>query len=168
MAIVHRNFNGTKTECKHGHPFSGENLYYRDGRRRCRACYRETVKRTYWRYKMNDPEKYRSKRLEWNHNGKARNPGRDRNRALKYHYGMTLAGYKDLFLSQNGACAICGRTGLKLVVDHDHSCCPGEITCGKCIRGLLCSKCNTAVGRFDENPKRLERAAEYLRGKAAQ
>jgi hypothetical protein len=28
-------------------------------------------------------------------------------------------------------------------VDHDHACCPGENTCGQCVRGLLCNFCNT-------------------------
>jgi hypothetical protein len=47
-------------------------------------------------------------------------------------------------------------------VDHDHSCCPGRQTCGKCVRGLICRQCNTAFGVLTE--KGVVRAVRYLKG----
>jgi hypothetical protein len=41
-----------KSECKHGHPLSGANLYVApDGHRVCITCRREREKRRYWRLK---------------------------------------------------------------------------------------------------------------------
>ena len=34
-----------------------------------------------------------------------------------------------------------GRT-----IDHDHNCCPYTTSCGKCVRGVICSNCNKAEG----------------------
>ena len=31
-------------------------------------------------------------------------------------------------------------------IDHDHSCCPESRSCGQCIRGVICSGCNTMLG----------------------
>jgi hypothetical protein len=42
-----------------------------------------------------------------------------------------------------------------LAVDHDHE--------TKHVRGLLCANCNTALGKFHDNPDLLYRAADYLR-----
>ena len=56
-------------------------------------------------------------------------------------HGITPEQFEKLLNSQNGVCAICGnpeRTRKRLSIDHDHACCPGIKTCGKCIRGLLC------------------------------
>jgi hypothetical protein len=50
-----------------------------------------------------------------------------------------------------------------LAVDHNHGCCPGEKSCGKCVRGLLCDNCNQAIGKFRDDPELLLKAAEYLR-----
>jgi hypothetical protein len=65
--------------------------------------------------------------------------------------------YKAIFAAQNGACAICqGRpkAGRSLDIDHCH-------TSGK-VRGLLCGKCNKAIGGFADNPELLRTAADYL------
>lgn len=67
--------------------------------------------------------------------------------------------------AQGGGCAICGTppNGRRLSVDHDHSCCPGVKTCGKCVGGLLCNRCNVGIGNLQDSPEILERALAYLR-----
>lgn len=61
--------------------------------------------------------------------------------------GLTVAQYENLLSKQNGVCALCKQPPkrIRLAVDHDHKCCPGDKICGKCIRGLLCSTCNVYV-----------------------
>jgi hypothetical protein len=87
-----------------------------------------------------------------------------RNNFLKYNYNISLLDYNNLFIKQGGLCLIClkpeiiknkGKEKIKdLAVDHNHK-------TGK-IRGLLCHKCNTAIGLMNENPLILDRAKEYL------
>lgn len=61
-------------------------------------------------------------------------------------------------------CSICGvMSGVR--IDHDHSCCEYGGSCGTCVRGGLCSNCNTAIGLFKEDPNRLRSALSYLSSK---
>src|SRR5688572_4448290 len=80
-------------------------------------------------------------------------------------FGLTKESYADILLKQGGGCAICGETegvaGRSLHVDHDRNCCNRRQSCGKCVRGILCSGCNTALGLLGE--KNLEAAIGYLR-----
>lgn len=68
--------------------------------------------------------------------------------------------YKVLFDLQGGKCGICGTDsgsngrGDKLAVDHCHI--SGN------IRGLLCHKCNTALGLLNDDRVRLKAAIHYL------
>lgn len=52
-------------------------------------------------------------------------------------------------------CELCGRTlgrkgGLNhACIDHNHACCPHDSSCGSCIRGVVCSSCNTGLGQYE-------------------
>lgn len=79
-------------------------------------------------------------------------------------YGLTIEEYEEL---QAAGCGVCGAAessgkSKALHVDHDHSCCPGRRSCGKCVRGALCTSCNQGLGRFKDDPDRLVAAAVYL------
>lgn len=76
--------------------------------------------------------------------------------ALRRHHGITIEQYDVMWEQQNGKCAICGNTGegRALCIDHDHK-------TGK-IRGLLCVRCNTALGSFRDDINRLRNAILYL------
>ena len=87
-----------------------------------------------------------------------------RRRVLR-RYSITSVEYDRLLVLQNGVCAICRRppeSGTVLVVDHDHTCCPGKTSCGSCIRGLLHIKCNWALGHMNDDAARLRAAADYV------
>lgn len=73
---------------------------------------------------------------------------------LREIYGLSLVDYMTLLARQGGCCGICGKTWARtgFVVDHDHACCPTQRTCGKCVRGVLCHRCNVHVG-FMEHGK---------------
>lgn len=81
-------------------------------------------------------------------------------------FGISLAEYEALLAGQGGGCAICGHQpqgdSPRLAVDHDHACCPGRRSCGRCVRGLLCASCNNGLGRFKDSPALLRRALEYV------
>ena len=96
---------------------------------------------------------------------KVNNPGKRRKRVLKQK-GLTLKEYELMLNSQGGGCAICGgqdqHKDRNLSIDHDHSCCPGEKTCGNCNRGLLCGKCNRAIGLLNDDVELIKKIIKYL------
>lgn len=84
------------------------------------------------------------------------------NRAVKY--GITIQRIDDMYAAQNGMCAICfSGIGTDCHIDHDHNCCPGYRSCGKCVRGLLCNSCNLMLGMAKDSPEILLSASAYLK-----
>lgn len=84
---------------------------------------------------------------------------------LLQRYGITLEQYNEKLAQQEGHCAICPATPAEvgtLCVDHDHSCCPTEKTCGNCLRGLLCYRCNAGIGLLDDSVEKIVAAAGYI------
>ena len=70
---------------------------------------------------------------------------------------LTLQEYYKKLAKQHHSCKICKspfKNTRDAHVDHQH-------TTGK-VRGILCSKCNTALGLLKDDPNLLLRAAKYL------
>lgn len=87
-----------------------------------------------------------------------------RHKERERKFGISRKDYAELYRKQEGVCAICQkletatRKGVvkALAVDHDHK-------TGR-IRGLLCSDCNTGIGKLKDDPKVLQSAVQYLLG----
>lgn len=77
---------------------------------------------------------------------------------LKAKYGISSDDFDKLFAEQGRACKICGSTESKgngrFHVDHNH-------TTGV-VRGILCQACNVTLGKMNDDPALLRRAADYL------
>lgn len=76
------------------------------------------------------------------------------NNRLK-EYGLNIELYNKMLKDQDFKCLICKNTFEKLCVDHCHS-------TGR-VRGLLCSDCNSGIGRFKENTNYLNNAIIYIK-----
>jgi hypothetical protein len=94
-------------------------------------------------------------------------PDRSRKRSLKYK-GLTIDDYERILKEQGGGCKICGtktpgHQRKNFAVDHDHTCCPGTVKhCGKCFRGLLCTRCNLILGELKDDTELLNKMITYL------
>lgn len=94
-----------------------------------------------------------------------KNKDKNKDRLLRKCFGISLDDYLLMFNNQNGLCKICNKPETAkqvnseavrmLAVDHDHD-------TGK-IRSLLCSRCNLALGQFNDDIVILESAIEYLK-----
>lgn len=85
---------------------------------------------------------------------------KETSRSIQKLYGVSIQQFNQMLIQQKGACAIClstnpgGNSG-NFHVDHDHT--------TKVVRGLLCSRCNTAIGLLSEDLSVFERATNYLK-----
>lgn len=86
------------------------------------------------------------------------------NKHYQWHYAYSLSVEDINALSTT--CEICG-SNVKILVDHDHSCCPNNRSCGKCVRGVLCFTCNVAIGMLGDSVESLEKVLSYLKRKDA-
>lgn len=154
-----RSIDGLQAFCKDCHNAN---------RRRWRAEKPEQNKATYeaWReanrerivaraaeYRRENREKLNEYNREWRKRNKDRVPFY----YTKSTYGLSREEYEALLEKQGGVCAICKqkcRVHPRLSVDHCHR--------TNVIRGLLCHACNTALGKFEDDPNRLLNAIEYL------
>ena len=124
----------------------------------CRARYRKDPKRAIanvQKWREENPDKYKA----WLKRNREENKEKRREQSRRTHlhrkYGLTQNLFEALVSAQLGNCAICGANeDLNLHVDHDH------VT--EKVRGLLCGKCNKAIGLLNDNPETLRVAANYL------
>lgn len=82
---------------------------------------------------------------------------RERDRNLRNRHGIGVEDYERMLAEQGGACAICDKTPSAeeiLRIDHCHA-------TGR-IRGLLCNRCNLAIGYLRDDSAAAMRACLYL------
>jgi hypothetical protein len=101
---------------------------------------------------------HKAELIEYGRKYKQEHKSEHKNSVLKSKFGITLDQYNKLLELQNSVCAICGKEerviGRSLAVDHNHK-------SGK-VRGLLCSNCNTMLGKINDNKQILQSAINYL------
>lgn len=99
----------------------------------------------YWRYRNRvDGSRYCSQRCK------------DAAWADRTPRGMSVEEYAARFVAQGGVCAICKKPDNRLSLARDHCHRTGA------WRGLLCGKCNKALGLFGDDVELLRAAAEYV------
>lgn len=109
-------------------------------------------------------DEQKSRNLEAQRKRRAKNPDRvreigrksEQRRRLK-RYGLTYDEYKNMLLSQNDLCAICGNFkshSREWHVDHCHE--------TGLVRGILCHHCNLLLGNSKDSIDILKKAIKYL------
>lgn len=111
---------------------------------------------------------------QWYGANKERVAARPRQRAYSEkwrrtsRYGLAEGRFEEMLEEQGHACALC-RAPFDLEaprrqahIDHEHACCPGQKSCGSCVRGLLCYRCNVCLPAAESDPGWLGRVAQYL------
>ena len=108
----------------------------------------------------NNPEKHK----KWRDDHYARNRDEISLRRSLSERKIEKDFYEKMFKEQEGKCAIChqpekrmardGKNITRLCIDHDHD--------TNAVRALLCSDCNTGIGKLMDSPELLLKAADYL------
>ncbi len=129
-------------------------------RKKTQKAYYEANKEKFYKrhkaWKAKNKGKMKEYNKKWLRKKIKENPDYARNATLKRLYGITLSDYAEMLVSQNGECKLCGvsHEEKRLAVDHDHK--------TKRVRGLLCNKCNLALGALGDDIDGIMRAASYL------
>ena len=147
---------------------------------RCCQCRRDYLKKrsqspegkaAYKRYWHSEKGKRAQK--EWNGSEKGKTTrtkykksehGRQQRRYAHVNrtYNLSKEKYDNFLQIQNSCCAICKVSLDRPYVDHNHQCCEGEKSCGKCVRGLLCFSCNRLLADANDKTETLQSAINYL------
>lgn len=120
--------------------------------RRWQKAHPERAKETQRRFSKKHRARITARRVA----DRIANPDKYADKELRKTHGISLEQFRAVSESQGNVCKICGGTPKtkRLHVDHCH-------TTNK-IRGLLCERCNMALGLFDDDVERIHRAAEYV------
>ena len=132
-----------RATCKNGHEYTdGTVTVSSRGYRKCVVCQTRSNERRNLFRRTERPRQVRE--AQW-----------------KRLYGVTPIEVARMYEKAGSKCEICHvpeRDGETLCIDHCHK--------TGAVRGLLCDKCNNAIGRFDDNPSVVYSALAYLMGRA--
>jgi len=144
------------TICKNNKPddqFYGRFDRLQPLRGQCKMCCSKAAHKRY----LKNTVRIKERSKEW----RLKNPERSRyliRRSKLKKYDLTMEDYDAIFIAQKGKCQICRKPitkhAFETCVDHDHN--THE------VRGILCRRCNRALGFFDDDCSIVTSAAEYL------
>lgn len=108
-----------------------------------------------WYAKHKDDPEFKDRRKQQKESWRKKNLEYHRRYYKTHRYDIDYDTFLAEVAEQNGCCEICGNyKGFDLQIDHNHD-------TGK-YRGLLCTKCNTGLGHFNDDPVLLDKAKTYL------
>ena len=121
--------------------------------------YKDPEKQKEYRIKYRNNPDRKAKAKKWRQDYEKTTQGMEAKRRynIKRNYGLEWDDYLLLLKEQKGCCAICfepPKTGYTLNVDHCHK--------TNKVRGLLCTRCNTAIGLLDHSTVVLREAICYI------
>ncbi len=108
-------------------------------------------------YYQKNKERYSEVRRAWHLRNREKVSTSHRRNMLWMHYKLTPDQYDSILKDQGSVCAICKSTTSskkRMHVDHDHA--TGQ------IRGILCTRCNFAIGCLKDEPLLIEAALKYV------
>lgn len=88
---------------------------------------------------------------------------RERTKAGYYRreYGLSPIEYNEMYSVQDGKCLSCGTPIQSRVPSKDRACVDHDHATGK-VRGLLCLRCNAALGFLDDSPEKVAALLAYI------
>jgi hypothetical protein len=143
--------NGNCARCQQ--PLDGAHKTY------CKKCAAEYAKAR----RDADPEVARTYQSSWQKNNVDKMRQYKQKWRLRTEYNLTVGQYKEMLLAQGGRCANQGcqveliefdKGASGLAVDHCHE--------TNTVRGLLCNRCNLALGLLDDDPNKITGIAQYV------
>lgn len=126
-------------------------IYYRMNKSKIQDSHR--------RWRLNNPETHRARGRRWTR----KNPEKAKAMYVRSDHGISMDEFQKMHDSQKGLCKVCskperaiyrGKTR-SLCIDHNHK-------TGK-IRGLLCHRCNVALGLLEDDFRIVESLLEYIK-----
>lgn len=119
------------------------------------SCKKERARRRWvsWRRRREEEGTFRDTVNAYQQEFRQRT-GYARDWELKKRYGISLPDWIAMVEAVGGKCEICGKAEEDLCVDHDHS--------TGIIRGVLCRRCNRALGQLGDTVERLSQVLAYL------
>ena len=117
---------------------------YADGRRgTCKKCHSNYMTQYY----KDNPEKMHFSRTAPKQNWR-------RHRITEEYFNQLI----NLFDGKCHSCKINEATN----IDHNHNCCQSSRSCGKCVRGVLCHHCNSALGLLKDDKNKILNLLQYV------
>lgn len=120
-------------------------------RSHCRKCSSESCRK----YGTENKPRRNARLKQWRKENPDKAKKLDRRRMLKRNYGLSPESADKLFRDAGEKCEVCGTAETRLCIDHCH-------TTGR-VRGILCTSCNTFLGRIENNSSLLKNLETYLK-----